>query len=280
MWPEGLYLVSSTRPPSQSDIVNSNLSTSSNPPLGLEQHLHAHTSVIISFTNSAQQQIWVMYVSLTLSRECVVKVTCVCLQPCPPVLLQRAGPYLQQQKVLQRRLQQELTVVALWLEYLWSRPFFLTNSCSTPTWCPVNQWEKERHRSPWLQEGTTWMASRAPRMLVCPAFSSGTDRYHPPETHTIIRAETELKLILLFTGNASCQSDILTMTWKRVCVCVCVCYLQDFEPSPSVDLPHCQTSSHRVCDWSCNGAPRPLRSKKGNRNATKVTSWGKFDMTL
>lgn len=74
---------------------------------------HTHASIIISFTNSAQQQIWVMYACLTLSRECVVKVTCVCLQPCPPVLLQRAGPYLQQQKVLMRRLQQELTVVAL-----------------------------------------------------------------------------------------------------------------------------------------------------------------------
>lgn len=222
MWPEGLYLVSSTRPPSQSDIVNSDLSSSSNPPLGLEQHLHAHTSVIISFTNSAQQQIWVMYVCLTLSRECVVKVTCVCLQPCPPVLLQRAGPYLQHQKVLQRRLQQELTVVALWLEYLWSRPFFLTNSCSTPTWCPVNQWEKERHRSPWLQEGTTWTASRAPRMLVCPAFSSGTDRYHPPETHTIIRAETELKLILLFTGTHHVNQT--SLLWhENVCVCVYVC---------------------------------------------------------
>ncbi|KAF3855506.1 hypothetical protein F7725_016229 [Dissostichus mawsoni] len=60
------------------------------------------------------------------------------------------------------------------------RPDVRQVSCSTPTWCPVSQWEKEKQRSPWLQGGTIGTANRAPRMLLCPAFSSATDRYRPP----------------------------------------------------------------------------------------------------
>lgn len=78
-------------------------------------------------------------VCLTLSRECVVKVTCVCLHPCPPVLLQKAGLYLQQP--IRKETESQVTgteVISLpvtlnRLGYLWSRPLFLTNSCSAPT---------------------------------------------------------------------------------------------------------------------------------------------------
>lgn len=87
-----LTMMSSTRPLSQCDVIHRHLSPASVPSLGLHQDLKHHRHHL----HHPHYIVFITGVSLTLSTDRVVKVTCVRLQPCPPVRLQRAGPYLQQ----------------------------------------------------------------------------------------------------------------------------------------------------------------------------------------